>query len=192
MSDKKDIENEVNKLFEKESAFEKLKQSFKVVQYKKESLIYKVLYDKYFRPKRYEAIIKQQISHKNINEFRSFIAKKYDTFPDIQFSNTSNENIQNSTELVERDFLNYYNKIYKVELFVYFWLGQIIFYMGASILTKTMNKKIALGLIFPGFFANIYTIYARNVNFRKYEEKLKPEINEDLEKYRRFFSKQLY
>ena len=51
------------------------------IQYKKETLIYRMFFDKYYRPERYDAIVNHMDDYRNINEFRTYVIQKFYKFP---------------------------------------------------------------------------------------------------------------
>ena len=43
------------------------------IEYKKETLIFRMFFDKHYRPERFAAIVNKMDEYKNINEFRTFV-----------------------------------------------------------------------------------------------------------------------
>ena len=50
-------------------------------QYNKETTIFKMFFDKHYRPDRFSAITNKIDSFNNVNEFRNYINNKYYDFP---------------------------------------------------------------------------------------------------------------
>ena len=51
------------------------------IQYKKETLIFRMFFDKHFRPERYNTIVNKMDDYRNINEFRTHVIQNYYKFP---------------------------------------------------------------------------------------------------------------
>ncbi len=52
---------------------ERMKLKLVQIQYKKETLIFRMFFDKYYRPERYNTIVNKMDDYKNINEFRTHV-----------------------------------------------------------------------------------------------------------------------
>lgn len=50
-------------------------------QYKKETLLYRIFFDRMYRPERFNLIMNKMDDFKNINEFRTFVMHKHSSFP---------------------------------------------------------------------------------------------------------------
>ena len=51
------------------------------IEYRKETLIYRMFFDKHFRPERYNTIVNKMDEYRNINEFRTHVIQNYYKFP---------------------------------------------------------------------------------------------------------------
>ena len=60
---------------------DKIKLKLVELQYKKETLIFRMFFDKHFRPDRFKDIVENMDNYKNINEFRTYIINRYHAFP---------------------------------------------------------------------------------------------------------------
>lgn len=74
-----------------------------------------------------------------------------------------------------------------MELFLYLLLGNAFFYMTLGFATKTFSKPFMMGMLIPGFAANLGCIYARTMKFREYEMNIAPHYEKEITKYQRFF-----
>eukprot|EP00347_Sterkiella_histriomuscorum_P008306 403345593 len=215
-------------------------------QYKKETLLYRIFFDKMYRPERFNIIMNKMDDFNNINEFRTFVMQKFSFFPfrciqnlslfpklrmsqssqkegeaavkenqrplrvratiqdpsavstqDSQDSQVIIENLEESEKrggniLMEKQFLNIYTSVYKMEMFLYFLLGNAFFYMATGLATKTFNKTFMMGLLVPGFIGNLGCIYARTLKYREYEMNMAPHYEKELARYKRFFHDEGY
>ncbi len=86
MSKKGEANKELERLFGPEeevslTMLQKFKLKMVSIQYKKEALLFRVFFDKIYRPERFNAIVNQMDSFNNINEFRTYVIQKYYKFP---------------------------------------------------------------------------------------------------------------
>ena len=63
--------------------------------------------------------------------------------------------------LREKNYLSFYNNVFKAELGVYIILGNVSFYMLTSYIFKSLNRNLVISLLLSGMGLNIFTIYAR-------------------------------
>ena len=55
------------------SFIESMKLKLVQIQYRKETLPFRMFFDKYYRPERYNTIINKIDNYRNINEFRTYV-----------------------------------------------------------------------------------------------------------------------
>ena len=77
-TDKSEASVELERLFgphetEELTMLQRFKLKLVSIQYRKETLIFRMFFDKWYRPERYDAIVNKMDEHKNINEFRTYI-----------------------------------------------------------------------------------------------------------------------
>lgn len=93
---------------------------------------------------------------------------------------------------MEKDYLSFYNKVFKAELGVYIILGNVSFYMVSSYIFKSFNRNLVISLLLAGMTLNIFTIYARTSKQKRYEANLGPRYENDIKKYKSFFHDEQY
>ena len=81
-----EVDEEMERMFGPEDEFglnplDKMRLKLVQKQYKKSNLIYRMIFDKNYRPDRYNCIVNTQQKFRNINEFRTYVMSKYYTFP---------------------------------------------------------------------------------------------------------------
>ena len=64
---------------------------------------------------------------------------------------------------MEKKYLNLYNSVYKMELFLYLMLGNLFMYMAIGIYTRTFSRNFMMSLLIPGIISNAGCIYVRLV-----------------------------
>jgi len=78
---------------------------------------------------------------------------------------------------MEKKYLNLYNKVYKLELFLYLMVGNLFMYMGIGLYTKTFNRNFMMSLLISGVIANAGCIYIRLVKQKEYEMVMGPHYH---------------
>ncbi len=78
MAKKPEAQIELERLFgphdEEELTFiQRMKLKLINIEYKKETLIFRMFFDKHYRPERFAAIVNKMDEYKNINQFRTFV-----------------------------------------------------------------------------------------------------------------------
>ncbi len=86
MSKKDEASKELERLFgpkeeEQLTMVERMKLKLVQIQYKKETLPFRMFFDKYYRPDRYNTIVNKMDDYRNINEFRTYVISNFYTFP---------------------------------------------------------------------------------------------------------------
>ena len=86
MSRESEAEKELERLFgpkeESDLGFaDRMKLKLVSIQYRKETLIFRMFFDKYYRPDRYNEIVNNMDKFNNINEFRTHVIQRYYKFP---------------------------------------------------------------------------------------------------------------
>ena len=93
---------------------------------------------------------------------------------------------------MEKKFLNIYSAVYRMEMFLYFLLGNAFFYMAVGLTTKTFSRNFMMGLLIPGFIGNLVCLYTRTMKYREYEMNFAPHYEEELKRYKRLFHDEGY
>ncbi|CDW74859.1 UNKNOWN [Stylonychia lemnae] len=226
MKKQSEAERELERLYgpqdyEKLTSYERLKLSLVQNQYKKETLLYRIFFDKMHRPERFNTIMNQMDEFNNINEFRTFVMQKHQSFPlkyiqkfqvlprlwqnssnnedpkrqlikEVQSGDVFVENVEEGEKrggniLMEKKYMNLYNSVYKLELFLYLLVGNLFAYMAIGLYTKTFNRNFMMGLLIPGMMANAGCMYIRLVKQKEYEMVMGPHYAQELMRYRKFF-----
>lgn len=86
MARENEAEKELERLFgpqeESDLGFvDRMKLKLVSIQYRKETLIFRMFFDKYYRPERHNEICNNMDKFKNINEFRTHVIQKHYKFP---------------------------------------------------------------------------------------------------------------
>ena len=63
------------------TGFDRIRLRLVARQYQKSNLLYRMFFDKHYRPDRYNCIVNQINQHQNVNLFRSEVMTKYHRFP---------------------------------------------------------------------------------------------------------------
>ena len=177
----KSVKDELSTMFEDQSQLDQIKLQMIVYQYKNETPLFQMIFDKRYRLERYQAINDLRYKYRNKAAFKSDIFTNHSVFPmkaayALDTFYRRNKGFEQSEDLdrnvlIENKFMNHFNAVYKCEIIykVEFALGML--YLGYSGLKRNINYNILFGaFMFPGFVLNAFAMYSRKHIYMEYDD----------------------
>ena len=153
--------------------------------YKASPIFFKMFFDKFYRPKRYDAICNQIDEHQNINEFRSRVIQSYYHFPNLAIANlylffkapadvekekAMLEQVQlvstDTNILLEKAYMTLFWKMFRVEMAVNLTLFSTASYLAGSLAMGVFSTSVLRVLIGGGIGAHCCAMYMRRIQMK--------------------------
>ena len=185
-------------------------------QYRKETPMFKMLFDKKFRFERYNEILSNKKKFKNKSQFKSYIFTNFNQFDiswteymefftafktmqksklkigDIEELKVNDEAEKSKNILLENKYLSYYSGIYKIEQVAKLSLLSLVAYIFLCIPFNILHQKALIAIVSPGMLWTGISIHARTIKKRDYEMKILPLYVQEYKKYEEFFVEEGY
>ena len=128
--------------------------------YQNSSCFFKMFFDKWYRPLRYQAIINKIDSYSNINEFRSVIMQNFHTFPKESIENATifpsqvkqrnSDSIDNDENiLLEKAYMQTFWNAFRLKMVAQLWFVGTLSYGVTSLYFRSFNmlffRSLAVG-----------------------------------------------
>jgi hypothetical protein len=159
--------------------------------------MYRMFFDKHYRPDRFNCIVNQQEKFKNKNEFRTYVLQTHYRFPVkssafLKLGGAVHDVAQSPSEgegniLMEKRLLRSYNRAFLGELSLYTLVASTILYCGTAVVTGTLNIRVANCFLLPGICLSGVNFWARTQHNKEFEMQLRDIYKTDIAKYERFF-----
>ena len=210
---KESVHEELDEMFNQVPFVDRVKLQLISWQYKMESPMFKMLFDKKYRYDRYQAITQKQRKFKNRSQFKSYVFSNYNDFnlDCIEYLNFLPKTKPKTEEVVEEqkevgsqeeekhDNILLLNKIlhdhmdvYKIECVSKGFLATLIGYLFLWLPFKILNQKVFCGIVFPGIATTLAAIYQRGIKFKEYEMQVDRLYKDELRRYDDFFREESY
>jgi hypothetical protein len=88
---------------------------------------------------------------------------------------------------MEKNYLNYYTKVFKAELVTYLIFANVLLYGATATIMKNLNRNVIIGMVVPGMIVNAYCVYGRIFEYRILKRNVEDMYGPQLEKYELFF-----
>ena len=210
----KNVKKDIDQMFNQVPFWDRVKLQIVTYQYKKESPMFKMMFDRKYRNGRYQLITSNEKTFKNKSQFRSHVYTNHNDFPltcteymnlnilkKLRAQNRKTEDEQVEEEhpedttqnvLLQNKILKHHTEVLQVEMMSYTWVLTLIGYVFLSIPFKIMNKRVWLSIAVPGMFWSMLALIHRSIKFKEYEMQVAQLYKKERTKYEEFFMEERY